>query len=116
MLYHAFMEPLPPPIAAAIAVLRCLLEARFGERLTAFRLFGSWAWGLPHAESDVDLCIVVDGLTHRQHVEIMELAADRAIERDLDLSPMVWSSERFQRGFEVEQRLVGDIVEKGLSL
>ncbi len=64
----------------------------------------------------MDLAIVVLGLTHREHVAIVELVADRAVERGVDMSPIVWSLERFERGLATEQRIVRDIVERGVAL
>lgn len=110
------MHDLPPTVAAAVAEVKQRLADRFGARLVGFTLFGSCAWGRPHAESDIDLCVVVDGLTHREHVEIIELGADRAIDLGVDLSVHAWSRERFQRELATEQRLMLDIVEKGIAL
>jgi predicted nucleotidyltransferase len=107
---------LPPRIAAAIADVKSRLVDLFGARFVSVTLFGSWAWGRTHADSDVDLCIVVDGLTHREHVEIVEVVADRAIELGVDLAPIVWSRERVARGLATEQRLVRDIVQNGVVL
>ena len=46
------------------------LRAAYGDRLQEVVLFGSWARGQAHEESDVDLLVVLDDL------------ADRARERD----------------------------------
>jgi len=47
----------PYEIARAVA---CDLRERYGERLRKVLLFGSWARGDAHPESDIDLLIVLD--------------------------------------------------------
>ncbi len=46
----------------------------------------------------------------------MELVAELSFERSVDLSPIVWSAERFERGLATEQRIVRDIVAKGVEV
>ena|SRR5579863_4347583 len=107
---------LPERVVRTIAEVKQLLRARFGHRLDSITLFGSWAWGRPHGESDIDVCIVIDGLTHQEHVEVVELIVDRGILCGVDLSPLVWSRERLLLGLATEQRLMRDVVERGIAL
>lgn len=100
----------------AVGQLKARLQARFGERLRHFVLFGSRAWGEPRPDSDVDLCIVIDDLTRREHLDVFEIAADVAAETFIDLAPLVYSTERFRRCLELEYALPEDIVERGVPL
>lgn len=64
----------PPPVTAAIQRFRSLLERRFGARLLELVLFGSYATGSAHEDSDVDVLVVIEELT----------AAERRLLRDID--------------------------------
>src|SRR5687767_4501136 len=55
------MSPLPPVLARALADYRTRLRARYGPRLADVRLFGPWARGEAHADSDVDVLVLIDG-------------------------------------------------------
>ncbi len=113
---HTTPPDLGPHLARVLGELKSELRARFADRLDGVTLFGSRAWGRPHPGSDVDVCIVIDGLTHREHVEVVELVADLCIREAVDVSPLVWSREHMRRALSTEQRLAIDIVGKGVAL
>jgi len=58
-------------------------------------LFGSYAWGSPDEESDLDLLIVVDELNDTRHK--MKVAGHRAL-RNVDVSKdiLVYTREEFE--------------------
>jgi predicted nucleotidyltransferase len=107
---------LPDRIALAVRTLKERLAERFGARLRQVVLFGSWAWGDPHADSDVDLCAVIDGLGRADHVAAVGLMADVAEEQGVDLSLLAFATERYARGLADGQLLFCDIEEKGVPL
>ncbi|CAN5670212.1 hypothetical protein BH20ACT23_BH20ACT23_18470 [soil metagenome] len=63
---HRLVEPHPAELAGrldAVAIARSVagaLKTLYGERLLGVRLFGSWARGDAHPESDIDVLIVLD--------------------------------------------------------
>jgi predicted nucleotidyltransferase len=65
---------LDPNVASALARFRRALEGRFGGRLREVVLYGSQARGTAHQESDVDVLVVVDGLTDEENAAVARLA------------------------------------------
>lgn len=53
-----------PAVRVLLADLRTVLEALYGDRLVRLVLFGSHARGDAHAESDVDVLVVLRGEVH----------------------------------------------------
>jgi uncharacterized protein len=110
---------LPPAVEAALDRFRVSLQARFGDRLREIVLFGSQARGDAHEESDVDVLVVVDGLTERERVEVMDLAYDAdAADRDawVGLSPLPYSTAQAQELRGREKLLFRDIDREGVRV
>jgi predicted nucleotidyltransferase len=83
---------LPPSVAASLARFRESLVEKFGARLRELVLFGSYARGEANEDSDVDVLVVIDGLTDRERYEVYDLAYDAdAADREhwTGLSPLV---------------------------
>lgn len=109
-------RPLPTTIRLATDDLKARLRARFGDRLLRFVLFGSRAWGEPRPDSDVDVCVVIDGLTRAEYGVVCDLAGDVCVEHLVDVAPLIYSGERFREYLAMEHRLARDIVERGVPL
>jgi predicted nucleotidyltransferase len=95
------------------------LRARFGERLRETTLFGSYARGAAYEESDVDVLVVVDGLTEAERRDTFDLAYDAsAADRDAwtGLSPLAYSTEQAAELRGRERRLFRDIDREGIAL
>ena len=107
---------LPIPVRAALHELKERLTQRFGERFCGLRLFGSHAVGTATAQSDVDLLVLIKGLTHAEKIEAVELTADLSIDHFVDLSPLVISPEEFDFLLNREIRLAQDIQRVGVPL
>ena len=112
---------LPPPVALALERLRASLDARYGARLREVVLFGSQARGAAHEESDVDVLVVVDDLTHEEHVDIlgMAYAIDSTAPGDdgyVCLAPLVYSSAHAADMRARERLLMRDIARDGVSV
>lgn len=112
------VEP-PPAVTAAILRFRALLEHRFGSRLGELVLFGSHATGSAHEDSDVDVLVVIDGLTPTERAEVMDLAteadaADRAAW--VGLAPLPYSTEQAAELRGRERRLFRDIDRVGVPV
>lgn len=86
---------LSPAVAAAIARFRAALVGRFGARLREVVLFGSYARGTAHEESDVDVLVVIDDLTEPERTEVIDMscaAEDREDDGWVGLSPLPLST------------------------
>ena len=112
---------LPPFIAAALARFRESLAVRFGARLKEVVLFGSWARGDAHEESDVDVLVVIDGLSEAERRAVMDAAYDAAaaaLDPDewVSISPLAYSASQAGELRAREKRLMRDIAAEGVAL
>ena len=106
----------PESLPAVVRAFFDALQSRFGSRLADVRLFGSYARGDATEDSDVDVCVLIEDLTHREKVEAVELAAMVALPTGLTLSALVMSPPELQRLRDIEARLALDIDREGLSV
>jgi predicted nucleotidyltransferase len=93
--------------------------ARFGARLGEYVLYGSHARGQAHEESDVDVLVVVQGLTEVERGEVFDLAYDAdAAEREnwVGLSPLVYSDVQVAELRARERLILRDIDREGIHL
>lgn len=110
--------PLPAAVAAALSRFREALAALFGPRLREVVLFGSYARGEGHEDSDVDVLVVVDGLTEGERREVMDAAYDAAAVADdwVSISPLPYSSVQAADLRRRERRLLRDVDAEGVAL
>jgi predicted nucleotidyltransferase len=80
---------LSPAESAVLASLKADIEQRFGGRLEGFVLFGSRARSEGTESSDLDVLVLVRGLTRQERRDIIDLAYDRELETGLAISPLV---------------------------
>ncbi|MBI5487262.1 MAG: nucleotidyltransferase domain-containing protein [Deltaproteobacteria bacterium] len=92
------------------------LRRRFAERLRFVRLFGSWARGTAGPDSDIDVAVVIEGLTPAEWAEAVDLAAESEIGGGEALSPFVVSGARFDGLLRRERRLASDVLAEGVEL
>jgi predicted nucleotidyltransferase len=71
------------------------LRARFGGRLRELVLFGSRARGEGRDDSDLDLLVVIQGMSRGDRRAAQDLAADVGLEHHLVLSPFVADLDAF---------------------
>ena len=103
-------EPQLPPIAGALDVKQIArdvardLRRLYGERLRKVILFGSWARGDAHPESDIDLLIVLDSFDSSwvEHERMSDILYRHSLDNDTVVSGHVVS----ERDFAVAQRPV----------
>jgi hypothetical protein len=108
---------LAPSVQAALERFRSAVGGQFGERLREFVLFGSHARGDAHEESDVDVLVVIDGLTEAERREVMDLgwAAGAADPDYLSVSPLPYSTEQVTDMRRRERRLLREIAKDGIA-
>jgi uncharacterized protein len=100
---------IPVLVSAAVEQFAGELRRRFGDAVLDVRLFGSFARGEAHEDSDVDVAVVlesVDGSTQR---EVIDLAMDVGLPFELRLSPLVFDHATYQKWRRQERPLVMDI-------
>ena len=79
-------------------------------------LFGSYAWGKPKKESDLDLLIVKRSKKNRvkRFVEVKKLLFDPS--RDTSVSPLVLSPNEIEKRLQMGDDFIREILEKGKLL
>jgi len=103
------MASLPPYIAALVDRFKVGLHGRFGERVLRVTLFGSYASGVVHEQSDVDLFVVIDGLTPMERIEVYDLAGELWVETGVRLSPLARSAVEVEEMRRLGRALIRDI-------
>jgi uncharacterized protein len=102
---HHLVEKLSYTERAAVAALKALLVQQYGVQ--DIRLFGSKARGTGHAESDLDLFIVVPDLDWECAKAIYTLCFELSLRYDLLIAPTLCSQA------EIEDPSLGDAVPPG---
>jgi predicted nucleotidyltransferase len=92
------------------------LRRRFGADLLAARLFGSYARGEAHEDSDVDVFVLLRTSSWADRKDVLDLAGDLFAEHGLLVSPTVFDLPRFEAWRQQERPLVMDIEREGLPL
>ena len=106
----------PPRVRGAVASFHQDLAARFGERLLDVRLFGSYARGDFGPDSDADVLIVIEGLTHAEKMETFSLAADRFLDHFVRVSPLALSSDEHGLLRRQDRLILREIARDGVAL
>ena len=88
----------------------------FGGRVGLCKIFGSRARSEGWAESDIDVLVLIEGLTWREKARIIDLSSDVNLECDLMISPLVMKPEEFSQLLKRERRLALDIEREGVPL
>jgi predicted nucleotidyltransferase len=96
--------------------LKRSLESFLGDLLINMVLFGSMARGDYHDESDVDVAIIVRGLTRKLKSQILDEVAKLELEHHMPVSVLVLSDEEFNRLKKRERRIALDIEREGIPL
>ena len=92
------------------------VRGRFGDRLRELKLFGSRARGEGHEESDVDVLVVVDGVTTSEGRELTDRTGDLYTEHEVFISPLLLSTEHWARLRRLERLIVAEIDRDGVAL
>lgn len=65
------------------------VRARFGRRLVGLVLFGSRARGEGEVESDLDVLVLIEGMTRDDRRAVVDLGADLSLDHAFVVSPLV---------------------------
>ena len=86
----------------------------FGERVREVVLFGSYARGEAHEDSDVDVLVVVDGLTDLEIGLVATEAAPVILSTGVPLAPLPISTERLAELRRTGRSLAVDVAREGI--
>ncbi|MCC6558809.1 MAG: nucleotidyltransferase domain-containing protein [Polyangiaceae bacterium] len=106
----------PPSLRPALEAYAARLRPIFGERLRELRLFGSYARGEAHEDSDVDVLVLVDGLTDLEIGVVADHATYTMIDTGVPISPLPMSTERLEQLRRGERLLARDLDTEGIPL
>lgn len=107
---------LAPMTSAAVGEFAARVRDLFGPRVVRLALFGSHARSEATPDSDVDILVVIEGLTGEDGREIDAVVGDILTREDVLLSPLVLSAARFAELRSRERRLVAEIDRDGIPL
>ena len=110
------MPAIPPSLRPALLAFAARLLPIFGDRLRELRLFGSYARGEAHEDSDVDVLVLVDGLTDREIGIVSDEATHVLIATGLPVAPLPMSTERLEELRRGERLLARDLDTEGITL
>ena len=92
------------------------VRERFSDEVRDVRLFGSKARGDHHAESDIDILVIVGSEDWRLHDEIRQIGYELDEEIDYRLSIQVISEARFERARERHFQFATSVLEEGFRV
>jgi predicted nucleotidyltransferase len=105
-----------PSIAAAVADFAARVRGVFGARVREMCVFGSHARAEANEDSDVDVAVVVDGMSGAEGRAIAYLAGDLLTERDILISAFAISSERMDLLRARERLIAAEIARDGIPV
>jgi predicted nucleotidyltransferase len=97
------------------ARFKARLSQHFGDRLVEVRLFGSRARGEAHEESDLDVLVLVRGLTRQEKIDVFGLASELGIDAGISISALAMTPEELDKLRALEARIAIDIDREGIS-
>ena len=100
----------------AVNELKKSLKELLGNRLISLTLFGSRARGDFDVNSDIDIAVIVRGLTRDLKNQVLDRVAKIEFDFVTPLSVLVLSEDDFNFLKKRERRIALDIVEQGVTL
>lgn len=107
---------LPAILHDVLADYRRKLEGTFPGRLLRLTLFGSWARGEAHEDSDVDVLVVLDRVTFAERSGAIELGATAGFDHGWPLAPLVLTAAEWADLERRERLLVREIARDGVTV
>ena len=103
-------------IGKTLTLLKGRLQELLRDSLVNLVLFGSRARGDYEESSDVDVAVIVRGLSRELKDRIYREVAAIELEHGQLISLLVFSEQEFNRLRERERRIAKDILEEGVAL
>jgi predicted nucleotidyltransferase len=100
----------------ALRELKESLRTLLGDQLLKMLLFGSMARGDYGDESDIDVAIIIRGLTHELKQKILDTVAEVELKHLMPVSVLTLSEAEFDRLKSRERRIALDIEREGVPL
>jgi hypothetical protein len=94
--------------SSALATFATVVRARFGERVRSLRLFGSRARGEGHEDSDLDVHVLLDGMTREERRALQDAAYDVSEEFHVIVSPLVASADAWRLDAPIARAIATD--------
>ena len=107
---------LKPEENRALMELKDILAYLLGDSLVSLKLFGSRARGDYDEESDIDIAIIIRGLSRKLKNQILTQVAEVELKYLVPLSTIVFSEEDFNHLKRRERRIAQDIEREGIPL
>jgi len=104
------------PKIETLRELKESLEAFLGDRLLRMVLFGSQARGDYNERSDMDVAIIIRGLTRELKNQILDKVAEVELNHLTPVSVLILSEDEFNRLKKRERRIALDIEREGVLL
>lgn len=108
---------LPGMIEKPLAEFAAYVRRRFGERLEQLVLFGSWARGdADPLESDIDVLVVVRGLTVDELMELVGESARISVQYNLQINPLGMTADYYEELRQDDRLLYREVAREGVPL
>lgn len=117
-LFTATTTPIVPPAAKQFVQLIKKAPAEKRKNIQLVRLFGSYARGTPHSDSDIDVLVVakrLDQLTEDWLIRLCEQAMEMGGYEEL-LSLITWSTAHWERNERLKTPIFESIASEGITL
>ena len=101
---------------SVLAELKDSLNNFLGDRLVRLVVFGSRARGDYDAESDIDVAIIIRGLTRELKNQVLDMVTAIELKYLMPISTLILSENNFERLKKLERRIALDIEREGISL
>jgi len=105
---------MPPSITSILArIVEKLKDEYRPERII---LFGSYAYGTPNEDSDIDLFILKESDKRRweRGVDVKRIITDS--KRGIPVSPIVYSPSELDKRLEMGDQFIEEIIQRGIEL
>ena len=96
--------------------LKDSLNNFLGDRLVRLVIFGSRARGDYDAESDIDVAIIIRGLTRELKNQVLDMVTEIELKYLMPISTLILSENNFESLKKLERRIALDIEREGISL